>query len=252
MAQKPTPESLYQQLGSLLASAPDLTAYDNKYRLPVETMTWIGRVSALIRLADPHSLDVTKIDIAGENLVRTLSPGEQARQIMLYLHRALAKLELQLPAAAQGAFIPAGSEFDALAAIGKILGEATSSVLIVDPYMDERALTDFAVLMPEQVNLLLLTDEATHKAGLVPAAERWIRQYDKARPLTVKVAPAKSLHDRIIIVDAAKAWILTQSLKDFAKRSHAMIQRSDPELTKMKVDAFDALCRASKTVAETP
>ena len=48
------------------------------------------------------------------------------------------------PVAGDGAFIGAGDVLDAYTAIGKVLATAKVGVLIVDPYMNEKAVTDFA------------------------------------------------------------------------------------------------------------
>ena len=79
-----------------------------------------------------------------------------AQDVAVIVQRALAKAELKAPATVQGSFIPAGNALDAMAAIGKILGGATQDVLIVDPYMDEKVLTNFAPLAPEHVAIRLL------------------------------------------------------------------------------------------------
>lgn len=253
MAQSQSADALYQQLGSLLASAPDLLAYDENWSLPDETMAWLGRASALVYEAEKISgisLHSIKFDSAAENLVKTLSPPAQSRQIILILNTVLAKLEVKVPAQARGAFISAGEEFDAISALSNILGSAASDVLIVDPYMDERALMDFGVLIPEGIPLRLLADEAAVKPGLKPAGERWIAQYGAKRPLAIRITPPRSLHDRIVIIDGSTGWILTQSLKDFAKRSHAMIQRTDVELASMKIAAFATLWSNGSLVIE--
>ncbi len=53
---------------------------------------------------------------------------------------------------------------------------------------------------------------------LEPAARRWIQQYGAARPLKVRLAPKKALHDRSIFVDGTVVWTLTQSFNAFANR----------------------------------
>ena len=254
MAENQSAEALYQQLGSLLANAPDLTDYDDDWALSAETMAWLGRASALVSEAEKIngiSLFSMKFDAAAEKLVKTLSPSAQARQIILILNSVLARLEVKTPAQSRGAFVSAGEEFDAISAISKILGDAKSDVLFIDPYMDERALMDFGILTPEGIPLRLLSDEATMKPGLKPAGERWIAQYGANRPLSIRITPAKALHDRLVIVDGASAWILTQSFKDFAKRSHAMIQRTDSELSAMKIAAFAKLWGAGAVITES-
>jgi hypothetical protein len=62
-----------------------------------------------------------------------------AVSIQLILQRALARVELKIPASGQGAFILAGNVHDALVAISKVLQLASKDVLIVDPYLDENA-----------------------------------------------------------------------------------------------------------------
>jgi hypothetical protein len=164
-----------------------------------------------------------------------------AQGLAVTVHRALAKAELKAPAAAQGSFIPAGNAFDALSAIGKILGRATRDVLIVDPYMDEKALTDFALLAPERVQIRLLSDLNSVKPTLHPAAARWVAQYGTSRPLEARLAPARTLHDRLIAIDGAVVWVLTQSLNAFATRSPASIVRVDDETAELKIPAYQAM-----------
>jgi hypothetical protein len=117
-------------------------------------------------------------------------------EIQKILYRALAKVELELPAPASGAFIPTGNAFDALKAIQRIFGLAKSSVLIVDPYLNEKILTDYAIFIPETVSVKLLADASSVKPTLGAALRHWRQQYGAARPIIVKVAPPRSLHDR--------------------------------------------------------
>lgn len=242
------PEALYYQIGSLLAHAPDLLAFDKDWNLPGETIKWLGKAAALVHLAFPVSADPARFDIAAENLLKTLSPPSNAKQIILILNKVLAKLEAEVPAATKGAFVSAGAEFDAFSAIAKILGDAKHDVLIIDPYMDASTLTDFGALVAEGVLLRMLTDEATFKPALEPAGHKWMGQHGPLRPLEVRLAAPKSLHDRLVIVDKAEAWILTQSLKDFAKRAPATIQRADSELADMKTKAFTDIWDKSKVL----
>lgn len=137
-----------------------------------------------------------------------------------------------------GSFVPVGNSFDAFTALTKIFEGATVDVMIVDPYMDQAALVDFGLAVPEGVPLRLLADTNDHKATLKPAAEKWVAQYGTNRPLSVRLAPGKSLHDRAIFIDRREAWTITQSLKDFAKRAPAEIVRAD-SIAALKVDAYE-------------
>lgn len=107
--------------------------------------------------------------------------------------------------------------------------------------MDEKTLTDFAPLALEPVSLRLLTDKQTHKPGLRPAVERWVAQHAAGRPLAVRLAPPRTLHDRLIMVDGETVWILTQSLNAFASRAPASIVRVDGDTASLKIDAYEAM-----------
>jgi hypothetical protein len=165
---------------------------------------------------------------------------------MLVLYKVLASAELASPPGAQGAFIPVGNSFDAYAAVAKVMASAKRDVLIVDPYMDDTVLIDFGGTLPEMVKLRLLTDQATVKPSLAPAAGRWKSQHS-SRPLEVRLASAKALHDRAIFIDGNEAWTVTQSLKDLAKRSPAEIVRAD-DIAPLKIASYEDIWSKSTAV----
>jgi hypothetical protein len=232
------PQAIYVQLGRLLEAPPNLSASPRSE----EGHRWLGRAYALIiELRDVALL--ASLDMAIRNLE---SPNanihHQAKEeVFTLLHRALAIAELRAPVAAQGAFIPAGGAFDALAAIGKVLASAKSEALIIDPYMDETVLTDFAPMIREGVQIKLLSDQHDHKASLKPAVERWRAQHKTTRPLEARLALARTLHDRLIVVDTRNVHILTQSLNAFAARAPASIVRVDDETANLKIVAYDSI-----------
>ncbi len=154
------------------------------------------------------------------------------------------------PAHARGSFIPAGNAFDAFASLSTILGSATKEALIVDPYMDEKVLTDFAVLLQETVQIKLLSDVGTVKPSLSPAVKKWKAQYTVTRALDARLAPARTLHDRLVIVDSKEAWVLTQSLNAFAQRSPASIVNVDPETAQLKVAAYDQMFASAAPLSQ--
>jgi hypothetical protein len=237
------PEALYIQLGRLIEAMPDLLLP----RLPQSTYQWLGKAHALVT-AGGNVADAIKLTLATDNLGTEYAKYGAAQEIQAVIYRALAKAELSAPASAQGAFLPAGNAFDALAAIGKVLLAAKGALLIVDPYMDEKTLTDFAVLAAENVTLNLLADRKTVKPGLKPAAAAWVKQYGSRRPLEVRTAPAGTLHDRLIVVDANQVWVLTQSFNAFAARAPATIVRTDDETAALKVAAYEAIWRAATPI----
>jgi hypothetical protein len=237
-----TPEELYLQLGSLVAETPDLA----NAPITAEMNRWLGRACALVEQVGDVAQTVT-IRVATQGLHGILR-GANAQTILAIVHASLAKAELDAPARVQGAFIAAGHTLDAYAAVGRVLGTAKSEVFMVDPYADEKAVTDYALLAPDNVSVRLLADALDHKKTLKPAADRWVQQFGQSRaPLEVRLAPAKTLHDRLIVIDRTTVWGLGQSFNKLAERAHTSLIRIDAEAGKLKIAAYAAMW-----VAATP
>lgn len=232
------PESLYAQLRHVIKEWPDLRAHP----LPREALEWLGRVTALVEAGgDLGDLVVLKVQVP--TIVSGFWSGTDVAigEITAVVYRALARAERDAPVAARNAFIPAQNSFDALAAVGKVAQSASKSLFIVDPYMDANALTDFAVLAPETIVVRLLADQAFRKDPLIPMVGAWKKQYGLKRPLEARLAPGRSLHDRLLIPDLKEAWFLSQSLNAFAQRSPASIERSDPEVGALKIAYYESV-----------
>ena len=152
-----SPEALYMQLGRLIAEMPNFVI---SRQLTPDKQLWLGRAVALIEAAGStlgrHRVDGRRQTTRRPPRRNTAPPLDRITQL---LYRALAQAELKAPAAAQVAFVPAGNVLDAFAMVGKILGEAEGDVLIVDRYANNKVLTDFAVLAPDNVTMRLLTTE---------------------------------------------------------------------------------------------
>jgi hypothetical protein len=230
------PEKLYSLLGRLLAEVPDFRPVPD-----ANVARWLARASALIEQSG-DSWEVVRVREAANTIMRTIVIAQREdafKETVLIMHRALARAELKAPTAVQGAFVAAGDAFDAYNALAKVLSSARSDLLIIDPYMDEKVLTEFGALADACVHMRLLADRHSVKATLQPAVQRWITQYGNDRPLEARLAGPRTLHDRLIIVDRSDAWVLTQSLNAFASRAPASIVRSDAETAALKVAAYD-------------
>ncbi len=238
-------ETRYRQLGALLASPPPLS----QPLLP-EALQWLARCYAHVH-AGSDAFDIVEFKQAIETLQtpgwKTLHAGA-ATKVRVILQRTFALAEMAAPAASQGAFIPAGNVFDAMIEFGKIARETNISLLLVDPYLDERGLEEFAVQAPEITGVRLLADAYNTKPSLKPACERWVKQYGARRPLECRLAPARSLHDRLIFIDGKKVWLMTQSLNALAARAPASIIRADEELAKLKIAAYEAMWNEAKPI----
>jgi hypothetical protein len=239
-------QSHYFQIGHLIAEMPNLAVSG---RLPAETQKWLGRAYALLDNKVSDLGDKASLKVAVDIIQRVeLRRREASGQIEAILYRALAKAELEAPIAVQGAFIPAGNAFDALAAVAKVFGTATKALLVVDPYMDEKALTDFIVLTKAGIPVSLLADQHFVKPSLKPAVNRWVSQYGADRPMQARLSSPRALHDRLIVVDDTAAWILTQSFNGLAQRAPASIVRMDAETAQLKIAAHQAMWQASAPI----
>ncbi|WP_294640154.1 hypothetical protein [uncultured Aureimonas sp.] len=241
-----SPDELYQRLGQLAATVPSFEDRD----LPPDEIKWVGTLAALLEV-DGSRIESTDVKLAMRNgLTSSLRDVRVSAKTSIFqiLFLKLAQVELNVPAVSRGAYIPAGSSHDAMAAIRKILEEAKDNVLVVDPYMDANALTEYAVQAPESVRIRFLTDHHHKKPGFSPAAKSWVQQYASARPIEAREAPGKSLHDRLMIVDDTTAYVLTQSLNAFAKRAPASILKADRELAALKVEAYGQIWSAASNL----
>jgi hypothetical protein len=231
---------LYAQIGRLIQSFPQLaqTAPGLKSTFaplgPVE-LTWLGRAEAVV---------IEALGLVGQSQFDHIRQNFDnhrpwaVTEIQKILYRCLAQVEIELPSPSSGAFIPAGDAFDALKAVQRIFSLATHDVLIVDPYLDEKILSEFAIFLPEGKTLRLLADAGGVKPTLGPAYRAWLKQYSETRPLRVKIAPARALHDRLIIIDSSRVWAVGQSFRDLAVRAPTSFVESDSETAAMKIQAY--------------
>ena len=229
------PQRLFSSLKSIIDTMPPLHGAPTPERL-----LWLARASALVEASPNASEGKLFRDamnmLATGNFIAPANPAASA--VRNVLMRTFALAELNAPAASQGTYIPAGNAFDALAAISKVFSEASRSLLVVDPYADEKLLTDFLPTASETVSLQILSDAATCKPSFAPAVARWKAQYTTARALEVRLATPRILHDRLIVVDDSTVWIVTQSFNALAQRAPASVAKFDPEPGKLKLDAY--------------
>jgi hypothetical protein len=240
------PTEALRRLQALVQTAPFLEGVDDRHGTPTETLQWLGQLQAVVS-AMKLTLDEMALRLATNDLVK-YQGMRGAGEIRVILHRVLAAAELQAPASEQGAFIAVGQKLDAYASISKVLASASGDLLVIDPYMDGKALTDFMPGAAEGVTLRVVADEASVKPSLAPAAENWAAQFGAIRPLAVRLAPARSLHDRLIVVDGRDVWSLTQSLKDFANRAPGSILKVDPETAALKIAAYEQFWSAAQPI----
>jgi hypothetical protein len=236
-------EALYYQLGSLVAETPELTGPNT-----TETDRWIERATELVELTGGLA-DTIQLRVARNNLDGMLRE-RNAQTIRAIVQRALVRAELNAPPQAKGAFIVANSGSDAFAAVHRVLATAQAEVFLVEPDADAKALTDVALLAPDGVVVRLLADADRHKHSLAPAAGRWARKFVGARPLFVRLAPAGTVPDTLILVDGVQAWALGQSLSRLIKLDHATLVRIPADAASPLIATYAAKWEAAAPLTD--
>ena len=229
------PQSLYVQIGQLIASVPDF----GRWPPAQEQQLWLGRAAALVEASD-HLPDLIDLRVKLQSM-NTAARNNAIHEILGILYRVMARAELAAPVAAQGAFIPTGAAFDAFAAVGKVLREGMQDLLIVDPYMDETILSDFVSMAKEGVKVRLLSDQGSARPSLGPSVHRWSKQYGATRPVEARLAERRQLHDRVIVVDGKAVWSVTQSFKDLRLTLPATLIRVDGDARELKRSAYEEM-----------
>lgn len=242
--EKPTPEALYHQLGRLRNDMPTAAELGKP-----SSSKWTGSVLAVVDAADSATMELINLRTYFDHANRNGASDLTANMIAQNIDTVLAKLELKLPADTQGAFIPAGGVFDGYQAVSKAIATAKKHVFFIDPYGDDQLISDFVPLAAEGMPVFVLTDEHYAKPSLKPAAVRWVAQWGSKRPLEVRLARARSLHDRLLVVDSSTAWVVGQSFKDLAKRAHSSLVRMDQESGTLKIDAHLEIWKTASKLA---
>lgn len=220
-------------LAELIRTAPRFAHEDNIW---LEDERWLGQTNAVLQasgcLDALIDFKTARSSIGGILFNRS--------KLTTPLQDAYAALELTLPVGSQGAFIPPGEAFNGYAALVRIVKSANDNLLIVDPYTDATLFTEIAPSIPEGVSLRCLTSKQSFKE-LVAASDKWINtgEHEK-RPVTVRIAPPKTLHDRVIIIDGSAVWSISQSFKDIAARSAASITQDRTDLARQKIEFWEA------------
>ncbi len=230
-----SPDELLALLAAAIKDAPRL---NYGYPLSDDDLSWLGRAEALIEAAG-YMPSLVDFRFARDDLG---TYTHDRSSVLAPLHAAYGRVELQASRLSKGTFIPPGETWNGYSAIVKILQEAKKDILVVDPYLDASFFLDFAPICPHgSLVRCLSTKRSEFHGGLVAASNRWEkdRSSDGAR-IEVRYVSHSALHDRAIILET-RVWLVSQSIKDIAKKSPASVSLADDELGRMKASHYDQL-----------
>jgi hypothetical protein len=182
------PQILLAQLRALIERAPNLETYSSSSR---EHQVWLGQAHALV--ARWNTLEAIGLKSASDFLSMQATRPSNIATIFGTLYRAIADLELQVPADTQINF-GAGDVYDFFKALNKVIASAEKSIFIVDPYLDHTVFDHYLNSRQTDVYVRLLLNNKAE--NIIPAAEKYIAQFGDV----LEIRKSKVLHDRVIFM----------------------------------------------------
>lgn len=115
-------------------------------------------------------------------------------------------------------FFVKGSDHDAYVHIRSILQTAKADLFIIDPYMDGSIYQLLGTLAPETMTVRILTTKCPADFSLEH------KKFTKQHPgFSVEVRTSKDFHDRFIILDQMRCYLLGASIKDAGNKGFTVV-----------------------------
>jgi hypothetical protein len=130
---------------------------------------------------------------------------------------------MPLSDAEQEAFFAKGSDHDAYIHIRAILQTAKRNLFIIDPYLDGTIYQVLGTLVSAKMTVKILTSKVP--SDFVLEARKFVKQHSQ---FTLELRKTKDFHDRFIILDEAKCYLMGASIKDAGSKGFAIVAIEDP------------------------
>jgi hypothetical protein len=225
--------AILAELRALAATVPDFQVHTPSSGPHHE---WLGKLHALVMRWDKH--EASSIKMATAWLTGPVMREAGISDILSGLHRAIADLEIQVGALPPQAFGP-GAVYDFMKTLRELVGSATNSLFVVDPYLDHQVFDSYLSSVSTAVSTRLLVRKAA--PGLKGALSAFVAQ--KKMAVEIRVSP--SIHDRVIFLDDRSCWVLGQSIKDAAKSTPTYIAPVSIDVSHMKKQDYDEIWLAA-------
>jgi hypothetical protein len=225
---------LLAQLRSILATAPDFSTFSPSSS---DHHAWLARAHA--HVARWNSLEAMSIASASDFMHMSSTREINTAKVFGVIHRAVAALEIEVPTL-QGVALPPGAVYDFFKQLSQVMGSAQTSLLVVDPYLDETIFDRYLQGLPAGVSLRLLAKEygGRLKAGLAA--------FSAQHGQTAEIRISKDFHDRVIFLDGLSAWVLGQSIKDAAAAKPTYLLPLAADIAALKLSHYEILWNAAK------
>ena len=111
-------------------------------------------------------------------------------------------------------FFPKDTEHDAYVEIRKTFQEASTSIYVIDPYLDSSIFTVLKTIPLVSINVRLFTFKIPSDFAL--ESRKFLLQYAN---YSIELRKTREFHDRFIIIDNLKCWHIGCSIKDAGKKA---------------------------------
>ncbi len=186
------PRDIIAEVEDLIRTMPDLAYGWNE----PASLDWLGRVKAILSL--PQLGVFTEAHVA---IMQASSDdswrGKTSIQVLLSQVRHALRMQTIGPLAVA---VNKGMVFDYFDSLKKIIEEARTDILIVDPYMDAEFVPRYLPFVSKATAIRLLASK--HVSRLAPAAALFAQQ----NQATIEVRRASSMHDRFVFVDGKRGF----------------------------------------------
>jgi hypothetical protein len=221
MTAKLTDQQLYAEFAELLRQMP---AQATLHHPTLENQEWLGRATALVRLADPRRATFFQSDV---DILCTMivNPPDQIQKILTTLHGFHYEWRLKCVGAMAMVF-DAGQPFDYFDQVRRVIEVATTDLLFVDAYINSDFVASYLPHVRDGVQVRLLI--SNYAAEVRSSVDAYLLQRD----LDIQIRRGKP-HDRTVFIDKTQCWQSGSSFKDGAKKA--------PVILIQMIDAFDAV-----------
>ena len=158
----------------------------------------------------------------------------QVANVFGIIHRAIADLELDRPQLSNQAFGP-GEVYDFFKALAAAVSSASSSIFVVDPYLDDQIFDAYLAGIPKGTTVRLLASKYGNL--LKPAVQKFVSQHGV--PVEIRTSP--DFHDRVLFIDGLSGWVIGQSLKDAAKAKPTYLVPLSTDVAKLKLSHYETI-----------
>jgi hypothetical protein len=208
-----------------------------------DAIDWLGRARAILDLPQLNVSIESKVAIQQACSSMTKNSWEGKTLLRILLSQVRHKIRMQTVGPLSVA-VDKGMIFDYFDALKKILQEARTDVLIVDPYLDSDFVGRYFPYIAETAHIRLLASK--HVNALLPAVKLYGQQHQRK----ADVRKANSLHDRYVFIDGKRGFQSGASFHQGGFKSPTTLTEITDTLIAVKAiyeDAWNASVEAMKT-----